>query len=246
MTSTIGITLRSFDKPTVRPCDGALDVIARASRDRPFVVAQLGQSLDGRIATLSGESRWINNGAALDHVHRLRAAVDAVVIGVGTALADDPVLTVRRVGGRNPARVIIDPNGRLSDKPRCLMAGDGADRLVINACGARRTDGVGVIGLERVDGIIPPGQIVAALFERGYRRLLIEGGATTVSGFIDAGVVDRLHVLVAPVILGSGKAGLSLAPIERLAEAQRPKTTVYLLGDGDVLFDCALKDEFND
>lgn len=226
--------------------DAAIAAIVNASPDRPFVVAQLGQSLDGRIATPTGESRWINRDAALDHVHRLRAAVDAVVVGIGTALADDPILNVRRVPGRHPARVVIDPNRRLPGTARCLSADDGAPRIVVRSCDTPAENGVEAI---RVEGErlacgrtnMPPRAIVDALFKRGFRKLLIEGGATTVSAFIDAGVVDRLHVLVAPVILGSGKTGLSLAPIERLSEAYRPETDVYVLSDGDVLFDCKLK-----
>ncbi len=80
----------------------ALDAVRRGCATRPFVVAQLGQSLDGRIALPSGESRDINGAAALDHLHRLRAAVDAVIVGVGTVTADDPQLTVRRVGEETP------------------------------------------------------------------------------------------------------------------------------------------------
>ncbi|MEL6128139.1 MAG: RibD family protein, partial [Pseudomonadota bacterium] len=79
----------------------------------PVVVAQLGQTLDGRIATVTGASKYINGHSALDHLHRLRAHVDAVVVGVGTAIADDPQLTVRRVDGQSPARVVIDPRGRM-------------------------------------------------------------------------------------------------------------------------------------
>lgn len=221
--------------------EAAVAAVADAPPDRPFVVAQLGQSLDGRIATLSGESRWINGEAALDHVHRLRAAVDAVIVGVGTAVADDPMLNVRRVAGRNPARVVIDPSLRLQDSPRCFEGADGAARVLINACGTAGPDGVETITIKREDGVLPPAKIVAALFDRGFKRLLIEGGATTVSAFIDAGMVNRLHVLVAPVILGSGKTGLSLAPIALLSQAYRPRTDVYLLADGDVLFDCHLK-----
>ena len=113
--------------------EAAVAAVANASPDRPFVVAQLGQSLDGRIATPTGESRWINAEAALDHVHRLRAAVDAVLVGAGTAVADDPILNVRRVAGRNPARVVIDPSMRLHDNARCFDGADGAPRLLINA-----------------------------------------------------------------------------------------------------------------
>ena len=215
--------------------------IRNAPLDRPFVVAQLGQSLDGRIATPTGESRWINRDAALDHVHRLRATVDAVVVGIGTVVADDPLLNVRRVEGRHPARVVIDPSGRMPDGARCLVD-DGIRRLIIrNQDGPGAPPGVEVVRLSNQGEPMSPRAIVDALFELGLKRLLIEGGAWTVSSFIDAGAVDRLHVLVAPMILGSGKTGLALKPIARLFEARRPVTQVHLLADGDVLFDCDLR-----
>lgn len=224
----------------------ALDALIKAPAGRPFVVAQLGQSLDGRIATPSGESRWINQAAALDHVHRLRALVDAVVVGVGTAVADDPLLNVRRVTGRNPVRVVIDPNRRLPTCARCLDGADGTARILVTAADTADAPapcpGVEVVAIARDEtGNLPPSAIVAALHVRGLSRLLIEGGASTVSAFIDAGAVDRLHVLVAPVILGSGKTGLQLRPLDRLADALRPVTAVHVLSDGDVLFDCALR-----
>lgn len=218
--------------------------ILDAPPDQPFVVAQLGQSLDGRIATPTGESRWINRDAALDHVHRLRAAVDAVVVGVGTVIADDPLLNVRRCAprepNRHPARVVIDPNGRMPAGARC-MAGDGARCYVVRFDDRPAPDGAEIVRVEPDHALMHPRAIVAALFQRGMKRLLIEGGAWTVSSFVDAGAVDRLHVLVAPMILGSGKTGLSLAPIARLDSAKRPHTTVHVLDDGDVLFDCDLR-----
>ena len=257
------------------PAAAALAAVREAPADRPFVVAQLGQSLDGRIATPTGESRWINGHSALVHVHRLRAAVDAVLVGVGTAVADDPMLNVRHVAGRNPARVVIDPNGRLPAGMKCLDGADGVRRIVVRAaenppppCGegsgvrgipiatvlrsppphpspARgegdKDSAVEILTLPRVNGQLSPRAIVAALFARGLKKLLIEGGASTVSAFIDDGAVDRLHVLVAPVILGSGKTGLALRPIEKLSDAKRPKAVVHLLDDGDVLFDCHLR-----
>jgi diaminohydroxyphosphoribosylaminopyrimidine deaminase/5-amino-6-(5-phosphoribosylamino)uracil reductase len=222
--------------------DDILAPIRGADPRRPFVVAQLGQSLDGRIATPTGESRWINRDAALDHVHRLRAAVDAVVVGIGTVVADDPILNVRRVPGRHPARVVIDPCCRLRREARCMAGEDGVARYVVRACEHPVPEGVERIHLERgPDRAISPVRIIEALHARGLGRILIEGGAWTVSQFIDAGVVDRLHVLVAPVILGSGKTGLSLAPIVNLASALRPVTRVHVLEDGDVLFDCDLR-----
>jgi diaminohydroxyphosphoribosylaminopyrimidine deaminase / 5-amino-6-(5-phosphoribosylamino)uracil reductase len=208
---------------------------------RPFVVAQLGQSLDGRIATTTGESRYISGSGALDHLHSLRAHVDAVVVGIGTVLADDPLLTVRRVPGRSPVRVILDPRGKLPVGARCLCETD-APCLVVRACDAPAPEGLEVLRLpSNEDGRIAPGAIVEALFRRGLRRILIEGGADTISRFIDAGSLDRLHVLVAPVIIGSGKPSLGLAPIGALDKALRPQADVYILADGDVLFDCDLR-----
>lgn len=206
---------------------------------KPFVVAQLGQSLDGRIATLTGESRYINGAAALEHLHGLRARVDAVLVGVGTVVADDPLLTVRLVEGKSPARIILDPRGRMPRNARCLKD-RAAPTILVQCCGAEAPDGVEVIRLPSIDGYLAPALILAALAQRGVARLLIEGGARTVSGFIDAGVVDRLHVLVAPMILGSGKAGLELAPIAALGSALKPRTEVRVLADGNVLFDCDL------
>ncbi len=218
------------------PCDFLRGLMPHQS----VVVAQLGQSLDGRIATMSGDSQWINGRAALTHLHRLRANVDAVVVGVGTVLADDPMLTVRHVAGQSPARVVIDPSGRLPHSAQ-VFNDDGAARYLITSDAAEcAPKGVEVIAMMRDGGMFPPMSILEALRRRGLRRILIEGGACTISQFMDADVIDRLHVLVAPLILGSGKPGLALRPISHLADANRPNTRVVVLGDGDVLFDCDL------
>jgi riboflavin-specific deaminase-like protein len=206
---------------------------------RPFVIAQLGQSLDGRIATPTGDSKYINRDAALDHLHAIRAHVDAVLVGIGTVLADDPFLTVRRVPGRSPARVILDPSGRTPRDARAL-ADDGARRVVITRPGATAPEGVEHVALSPEDGTIPPAAILGALGALGFSRILVEGGARTISAFMDAGLVDRLHVLVAPLILGSGRAGLDLKPIGPLSQALRPRSRAYVFPDGDVLFDCDL------
>lgn len=215
--------------------------ILNAPVDRPFVVAQLGQSLDGRVATLSGESHWINGPAALDHLHRLRAHVDAVVVGVGTIVADDPQLTVRRVDGPQPVRVIIDPRGRLPASARCLTVGDKPCVIVSDRERPAPTGAEMLIVTPSSEGRLAPSAIVQALFARGLTKILVEGGAATVSDFIAAGMIDRLHILVAPMILGSGIQGLSLPPIGNLAEALRPETAVHVLDGGDVLFDCDLR-----
>ena len=216
--------------------DDCLAPIRDAPGERSYVVAQLGQSLDGRIATPTGESRYINGAAALDHLHRLRACVDAVVVGAGTIVADDPQLTVRRVPGRSPARVVIDPSGRLDGSGRWLGR-DGCRLFLVSEAG-RAPHGADLIRLPARDGLIPPADIIEALAARGLRKLLIEGGARTISNFLDAGCLDRLHILQAPVILGSGVAGINLAPIGSLKQAIRPRVAARALQDGETLFDC--------
>ena len=213
---------------------------------RGYVIGQLGQSLDGRVALPSGESKYISGSQALDHVHRLRADVEAVIVGIGTVLADDPLLTVRRVPGRSPARVVIDPSGRLPPQALCLTD-DGARRLVVRRSDANSLNsppsGVEVVALDPdpVSGALQPAAILAALAARGLHRILVEGGPRTLSAFLDAGCLDRFHIVVSPVILGSGRPGLDLAPIAGLASALRPATRVEVFADGDVLFDCDLR-----
>jgi diaminohydroxyphosphoribosylaminopyrimidine deaminase / 5-amino-6-(5-phosphoribosylamino)uracil reductase len=206
----------------------------------PIVVAQFGQSIDGRIATASGHSHYINGADGLAHLHRLRAIVDAVVIGVGTALADDPQLTVRRVAGPSPARVVIDPNGRLPPAAR-VLADDGVRRLVVvrDRAVTNLSPGVEMLGLPATRGTIPPAAILAALAERGFRRILIEGGADTVSRFLAAGCLDRLHVVIAPIIVGDGRPSVRLPAIERIDQALRMPMRAHLLGE-EILLDCDL------
>jgi diaminohydroxyphosphoribosylaminopyrimidine deaminase/5-amino-6-(5-phosphoribosylamino)uracil reductase len=207
--------------------------------DPLVVVGQVGQSLDGRIATTTGHSRYINGSAGLAHLHRLRALVDAVVVGVGSAIADDPRLTVRHVAGPNPARIVVDPGGRLEPTAR-MFVDDGARRIVVMAQGAHcRIPDVEILALPAIDGRIAPAGILSGLAELGLRRVLVEGGPYTLSRFLAAGCLDRLHVVVAPIILGDGPPGFSLGPIDRLDQALRPPTRIHPL-DGEVLFDCDL------
>ncbi len=207
-------------------------------RDQPLVIGQLGQSLDGRIATHTGHSKYINGDHGLLHLHRLRALVDAVVVGIGTALADDPQLTVRMCAGNHPARVIIDPRGRLPASSRVLQ-NDGTRSIVITTSGSEGSFAphVEILEMPSVNGRIEPGAIVKALASLGFNRLLIEGGAHTISSFIEARALDRLHILMAPVILGSGQSGLGLPRIDLVDQALRPITKAHLVGD-EVIFDC--------
>jgi diaminohydroxyphosphoribosylaminopyrimidine deaminase/5-amino-6-(5-phosphoribosylamino)uracil reductase len=223
-------TFRSAESPLPQPWQDIFGPLRKGVIDDLVLVGQCGQSIDARIATPSGDSHYVNGDAGLDHLHRLRALVDAVVIGVGTAIADDPQLTVRRVLGPNPARVIIDPNGRLPSNARVLTA-DGTRRLVVTALRSPRRlpTGVEVIALTPDNGRLAPAAIACALAERGLRRILIEGGAETVSRFLAAHCLDRLHILVAPIILGAGRPSLTLPPLRRIADAARLPMRAHVL-----------------
>lgn len=231
---------RNGGGPLPPPWEELFGPLRRGAVDELIVVGQCGQSIDARIATPTGHSHYINGEAGLAHLHRLRALVDAVVVGVGTAIKDDPLLTVRRVEGPSPVRVVLDPNGRLPPTARVLAA-DGIRRVVITAQGAPGPlpEGVERIAISLHDGQLAPPAIIAALAACGFRRILVEGGADTVSRFVAARCLDRLHVLVAPIILGAGRSSLTLAPIERVDEAVRAPMRVHLLGS-DVLLDCDL------
>jgi riboflavin-specific deaminase-like protein len=235
--------LRAFRAPAdplPEPWASLFGPLQTGTVDDLMVVGQIGQSLDGRIATVTGHSHYINGPAGLTHLHQLRALVDAVVIGVGTAVADNPQLTVRRVEGPHPARIVIDPRGRLQGDAK-VFTNDGVRRLVLTAEGTTYSapPGVEVVALPAADGRIAPSDVLAALAERGLRRILIEGGAETVSRFMVAGCLDRLHVTVAPIILGAGRASFALPPIDRADEAVRlPVRSTQL--DGDLLLDCDL------
>ncbi len=232
--------VRNATKPLPPPWEEIFGPLRASAPDNLVVLGQIGQSLDGRVATMNGHSHYINGPAGLAHLHRLRALVDAVVVGVGTALADDPQLTVRRVAGPQPARVVIDPSLRLPLAAR-LFASDGVRRLVITAADAKaqHPPGIDIVRLPAANGRLAPDAIVAALAERGLRRILIEGGAETVSRFLVAGCLDRLHVVVAPIIIGDGRPSFILPPIERIDDALRAPMRVHRLGD-EVLFDCDL------
>ncbi len=208
-----------------------------------LVVAQLGQSLDGRIATRTGDGCPVTGTADRMHLHRLRALVDAVVVGVGTVTADDPLLTVRDVAGDDPVRVVLDPAARAPRGSRVLS--DGARTLWLVAPGAECDGVAAAVEVVRVRsdpaGRVAPRDVLSALNARGLRRVLVEGGGRTVSSFAAAGALDRLHLTVAPVLLGhAGVAGLTLPGPDLARDAVRPPSRAVRLG-ADVCFDLDLR-----
>ncbi|MBO0343922.1 RibD family protein [Roseibium sp. CAU 1637] len=206
----------------------------------PFVMAQVGQSLDGRVATPTGDARDISGADGLAHLHRCRALVDAVIVGYGTVEADDPQLSVRLAKGRSPVRVIIDCRGELTGREGLFHDG-GAPIIVFQSTEAAQnpTLKAEVIRLRPSATGLSPHHILKELRQRSLQSILVEGGARTIARFINEDLINRLHVIISPIIIGSGPAGIHLPPITHLCDARRPETQVYSLGT-DVLFDCVL------
>jgi riboflavin-specific deaminase-like protein len=218
-----------------------LELYAPLCTARPLTFAHLGQSLDGQIATASGDSYYVTGPDNVRHLHRLRALADAIVVGAGTIARDDPRLTVRHVEGVNPVRVVLDPSARLAQGRR-VFADDGARTLVVHAEGvaARAPGNAEVLRVPAAGGRLALDALLARLHERNLKSVFVEGGGETVSRFVEAGLVDRLHVAIAPLLTGRGRPGLTLAARDKIADCVRPAHRVFAMG-GDVLFDCDLR-----
>ncbi|REK84372.1 deaminase [Streptomyces inhibens] len=204
---------------------------------------QLGQSLDGFIATRTGDADYVTGAADRCHLHRLRALADAVVVGAGTAVADDPRLTVRACAGDNPVRVVLDPRGRVPRHSGVFTDGAAPTLWVVgpDAGAVRDVAGAGVDILALPDAAaFAPGRLLAALARRGLRRVLIEGGGVTVSRFLQERALHRLYLTVAPVLLGDGVPGLRFPGTPVMREALRPPLRRALLGE-DTLFELELR-----
>ena len=200
-------------------------------KGRPLVMLKTALTLDGRIATETGQSQWVTGGAARRRTHLLRATHDAILVGSGTALADDPMLTCRLPGleDRSPVRVVVDRRRRLHRKLALIESAARFPTWIFTAAGPdtgwhreMAAAGVEVLAMDRtIDGAdddrVAADRVLAALAGRGITRLLIEGGAIIATGFLRAGAVDRLAVFRAPVLFGDGGrpavAGLGLGDI---------------------------------
>jgi diaminohydroxyphosphoribosylaminopyrimidine deaminase / 5-amino-6-(5-phosphoribosylamino)uracil reductase len=234
-------TVAAHAPAAVRPLLELYTPLCAAAPGRPLTIAHLGQSLDGHIATGSGDSYYVTGPDNVRHLHRLRALCDAVIVGAGTIARDDPQLTVRHVEGANPVRVILDPRGQLPARHRVFT--DGLARtLVVHAQGVATAapGNAESLVVPHTDGRLDLSALLAALHARGLYVVFVEGGGATVSAFLEAGLLDRLHVAIAPLVTGSGRPGLSLPARDKIADCLRPAHRVFTMGD-DVLFDCDLR-----
>ena len=217
---------------------------ARMRRGRPLVALKLATSADGRIATATGDSRWITGAAARAEGHRLRLRHDAILVGSGTALADDPELTCRLPGleRRSPVRVVLDRRLRLPLDGRLARSAAGWPLWLFtcdtDAPAAMAVADRGATLFPLAEGE-PGGQLremLAALAEQGITRLLVEGGAAVATAFLRAGLVDRLYLFDAPLLLGAdGRPATDTLGVQRLVDARRWRRVEERLLDEDRL-----------
>jgi diaminohydroxyphosphoribosylaminopyrimidine deaminase/5-amino-6-(5-phosphoribosylamino)uracil reductase len=208
---------------------------------RPYVHAKWAMTLDGKIATRAGNSKWISGEASRRVVHELRGRMDGVLVGIGTVLADDPRLTTRPPGPRTATRIVLDSCGRIPQESQLVKTARDVPTLVFTtaAAPAELKDGLRAHGceVEEVPGPARPDPraVLQSLGRRRFTNLLVEGGAGVLGAFLDAGLFDEVHAFVAPVLAGGDKA---LSPfggqgVELLADAPRLTDVRVELLDGD-------------
>lgn len=215
---------------------GSLDAFyAPITGEEPLTVAQLGQSLDGFIASRTGDACFVTGDEDRRHLHVLRSLVDAVVVGAATVLTDDCRLTVRSVPAHRgqPTRVVLDPRGRVPATARLFVEGDAPTLWLVGPEVSVLPSLPEHVTLLRCGsgGRPSPAEVLAVLHERGLRRVLVEGGGRLVSAFVSAGAIDRLYVTTAPLLIGDGVPGLRFDGKDALSEAIRGESRRLVLGE---------------
>ncbi|MCS6887435.1 MAG: RibD family protein [Chloroflexus sp.] len=216
---------------------------------RPRVTLSFAQTLDGRVAALDGSSQWISGPESLRFCHRLRAANDAIMVGIGTVLRDDPRLTVRLVEGRDPVRVIVDTT--LRTPPTAAVIRDGAARGTLIACteaapterrAALQALGATILPLPSApEGGVDLAALLAALGERGIASVMVEGGARLLTSLLRARLADAVAITIAPLILGAGPAAIGNLGITTLAQAIRLRNVTWTTHGADAVVEGAVQ-----
>ena len=212
----------------------------------PFITVKYAQSLDGRIATSRGDSRWISSEPSQRFAHRLRAQHDAIMVGIETVRVDDPLLTVRAVKGRNPLRIVLDSRLRIPLKAQVLQ-GEGKTIVVTTDAQDKKRvqtiqqQGKEVLVVQRnTEGRVDLQSLIQVLAERGISSILVEGGREVITSLLKGGLVNRGVVITAPLILGKGIEGIGDLGIKDLKGAMRPSNYKVRRVGEDVIFDLRL------
>jgi diaminohydroxyphosphoribosylaminopyrimidine deaminase/5-amino-6-(5-phosphoribosylamino)uracil reductase len=212
---------------------------------RPFVTVSYAQTIDGRLATATGSSRWISGNDSLRFAHELRASHDGIMVGVGTVRKDDPHLTVRHVQGPDPLRVIADSSLRTPLDAAVLANGAAAGTVlaVIDRADPERCDEVTALGATVLhfnrdqDGRVDLIELLSALYQRGMRSLMVEGGARLITSLLRLRAVDRMAVCIAPKVLGTGLDAVGDLGICDLARAIALADATYTQYGCDIVID---------
>ena len=213
-------------------------------KNRPFVTLKIAQTLDGRIATPEGRSRWITGEAAREEVHRMRKASDAVLVGVNTVIADDPRLTVRHVRGGGGRRIILDSRLRTPLASRILHLPDPENTILVHTALAPKTGvealaeaGVTLWRVRQAGGRVSLPSLLQRMKDAGIGSVLVEGGEAVFSSFLKSGVVDRIVAFIAPVLFGEGKPCFSSLRIREPREGIRFQETIWRRVGEDMMFE---------
>lgn len=211
----------------------------------PFVIAKWAMSLDGKIATKSGESKWVSNDKCREKVHQLRGLVDAILVGIGTVIRDDPMLNARPEGARKQIRIVIDPNARISLSSKIVQSAKDYPTIIAvrenvsqESKVALRSLGCDMLEISSASPIEVVNEILSHLGRLGIQNLLVEGGGKTLGSFFDASQVDEIQVYIAPIIIGGQDAITPVGGIGILEMANRQKLASFsseMIGDNILL-----------
>ena len=188
-------------------------------KNKKLVIAQIGQSIDGRIALNNGNSHYINNPKSIIYLHCLRSISDAIIVGSNTIKKDDPLLTTRKIKGTNPKRIIID--GSLSLNNKYKIFNDGNENIIFTKSNKNiRLNNSTIIRLKEKNFTK---NFITQIKKLKYKNILVEGGSKTISELINNKYIDILQFMIAPILIGSGINSLNLKEISNLNKAIRPK-----------------------
>ena len=193
---------------------------------KKFYIGQIGQSLDGKIALLNGNSHYINDKNSISYLHSLRSICDAVVVGVNTIRKDDPLLTTRAIKGSNPQRIIIDPSLKLTNKYQVFK--DGMPNIIFTHSKInKKFNNTQIYKL-------PERNFTNLIYQNinrlGYKLVLVEGGSKTISKFLENKLLNIMQFIIAPTIIGSGINSINIEPISNLKNVIRTKNNIYKFG----------------